>query len=210
MKFNCVNTKHGCTATLPENDLKDHESECFFRLVPCPHPARGACLEKVIFRDVIQHYETVHEKMEKENVSETISLSLNDIGVSGKGCYTGPQKFCVKNRVFLLSGKTQSLIRYRWLQLLGSPNEAKHFSYTLKYFGENVTNTFEGKVASIDDTCRGVLDAGKYFAYPQSDFVSQFMDKNGELKVSLKIRNLKEEAKDENYESGISEDDDEK
>merc|ERR1711862_173851 len=101
-------------------------------------------------------------------------------------------------------------IIHLWVHIIGTPNEAKHFSYTLKYLGENTTITFEGKVAAIDDTFEAIYDAGKYFAYPYWSFKSQFEDENRVFKVSLKIRNLKEEVKDENYESGISEDDDEK
>ena len=207
LKFNCVNTKHGCTVTLPENGLKDHESECFFRLVPCPHPWKGACQQKVIFRDVIPHYEKVHEKIEEKNTSEKIGLSFNDIGVSGKGCYTFPQKFCVKNRVFLLTGRTLSSTVYRWLQFLGSPNEASHFSYSLKFVSPKATNTFEGKVASIDEDFHSLYKAGKCFAIPHENFMAQFVDENRKFEYSLEIRNLKEEVKDENYESGISDDD---
>ena len=207
LKFNCVNTKRGCSVTIHENGLKDHESECFFRLVPCPHPSKGACHERVIFRDVIQHYENVHEKIEEQKTSGNICVTFSDIGVSGKACYIVPRKFCVKNRVFLLTGKAQSLIIYRWLQLLGSPNEARHFSYSLKFVSPKATNTFEGKVASIDEDFYSLYKAGKCFAIPHENFMAQFVDENRKFEYSLEIRNLKEEVKDENYESGISDDD---
>ena len=38
-------------------------------------------------------------------------------------------------------------------------------------------------------------------------FVAQFLDEENAYEYSLEIRNLKEEAKDENYESGISDND---
>ena len=37
--------------------------------------------------------------------------------------------------------------------------------------------------------------------------MAQFVDENRKFEYSLEIRNLKEEVKDENYESGISDDD---
>ena len=38
-------------------------------------------------------------------------------------------------------------------------------------------------------------------------FVVQFSDEERKFEYSLRIRNLKEEVKDENYESGISDND---
>ena len=90
--------------------------------------------------------------------------------------------------------------------MLGSPNEAKHFSYTLKLFGPKTTLTIDGKVAAIDESF-DTLSASKCFAYPHKTFITQFLDEENEFELSLEIRNLKEEVKDENYESGISDND---
>ena len=88
-----------------------------------------------------------------------------------------------------------------------SPNEAKHFSYTLKLFGPKTNLTIDGKVAAIDEPFHILAYTGKCFAYPHEMFVAQFLDEEKKYEYSLKIRNLKEEVKDENYESGISEND---
>ena len=208
LKFNCVNSKNGCNVTLTQNDLKDHESECFFRFVPCPHPFPVNCKTKeVIFRDVIEHYEKEHGELEEKNTSQTIGASFNDHGASGNDGYTAPQKFCVNNRMFILCGKHQSSNFYRWLYLHGSPNEAKHFSFTLKFDSPKATMTFEGKVAAFDENFHTLSKAGKCFAIPHGIFMDQFVDEDRKFKYILEIRNLKEEVKDENYESGISDDD---
>ena len=91
--------------------------------------------------------------------------------------------------------------------MLGSPNEAKHFSYTLKLFGPKSTLTTEQKVAAIDESFNTLSKAGKCFAYALKMFVAQFSDEERKFEYSLRIRNLKEEVKDENYESGISDND---
>ena len=88
--------------------------------------------------------------------------------------------------------------------MLGSPNEAKHFSCTLKLFGPKSEISFKGEVAAIDEPFESLYKAGKCFAIPYSAFKAQFWDENCVYKYSLEIRNLKEEAKDDNYESGIS------
>ena len=209
LKFNCINTirmdayypEHGCRETMDENALEKHESECIYRSVPCPLGLEREVVGKRTFQDVIQILEKREEIM-VDGEMKSIKLSKDD-------CVYVPDKLCVNQRMFILCGFVKNKIMHRWVHIIGTPNEAKHFSYTLKYFGKNATITFEGKVAAIDDTSRAIFEAGKYFAYPCRAFVSQFVDENGEFKVSFKIRNLKEEVKDENYESGISEDDDE-
>ena len=82
----------------------------------------------------------------------------------------------------------------------------RHFSYSLKFVSPKATNTFEGKVASIDEDFYSLYKAGKCFAIPHENFMAQFVDENRKFEYSLEIRNLKEEVKDENYESGISDD----
>ena len=93
------------------------------------------------------------------------------------------------------------------MQLLGSPIEANHLSYTLKFIGPKTTlSTFEGQVAAIDETFENLSSAEKCFGIPHD----QFVDEDRKYKYSLEIRNLKEEAKDENYESGVSDSEDSK
>ena len=208
LRFSCIHSKNGCKETLDENALMDHESECLFRLVSCPFYLADNCeTRKVIFRDFIQHYEEGHTKLELKNTLDKVELTFNKHGVSGRDCLYTPNKFCVNNQIFLFCGKHQNSIVYRWLYLHGSPNEAKHFSYTLKFESPKATTTFEGKVATIDEDFHTLSKAGKCFAIPHQLFMDQFVDENQKFEYSLEIRNLKEEVKDENYESGISDED---
>ena len=203
LEFNCPNTKHGCKEVLTENTFEDHVSECIYQLVLCPWNAMGkqGCKAEVTFQDVIQHFEKQHCKL---NVLKP-EQQWNEPGMTGKDSYLPPQKISVSNQMFLMCGKIESLIYYRWVYFLGSPIEAKHFSYTLKFHGKGTTNTFEGKVAAIDESFDKLT--GKCFAMPHKNFKAYFVDEDGKFEQSVEIRNLKEEAKDENYESGISDND---
>ena len=202
MKYNCINTKNGCKEVRDENALEDHEPECIYRLVPCLYNlfTHGCDCEKVTFQEVIQHYE-------KEENQKLISSGLKVKISLGWYCYYHPVKFNFNNQTFLLLAKTEDKVVYWWVSILGSPTEAKHFSYTLKMFGPKTTNTFEGPVAAIDESFATLSKGGKCFATPRKIFIAQVLDENSKFEYSLEIRNLKEEVKDENYESGISDND---
>ena len=206
MKFNCVNTKNGCQETHAENAFEDHESECIYRMVPCP------CKKHVVtFQNVIQHYEDEHlvagdtdQEMSSGNLSEKI---LTNCYLDEGDLCVRLTKFSLNNQTFLLAEQKIDETRYYWVYMLGSPMEAKHFSYTLKFFGQDSKLSFEGKVASIDESFWTISAAGKYFSIPHKQFSAQFFlhgDEENQYEYSLEIKNLKEEVKDENYESGIS------
>ena len=62
-------------------------------------------------------------------------------------------------------------------------------------------------MAAIDESFDDLSKAGKCFAIPVKTFSSQFVNEDKLYEYSLDIRNLKEDAMDENYESGISDND---
>ena len=215
MKYNCVNTKNGCKEVCDENTLEDHESGCIYRVIPslCNSlDLECECDGKATFQEVIQHYE------EKENVtldSKDLKVKYtddweNENCLSDEDCYLSPEKFTLNNQTFLLLGKTEDQIVYWWVSILGSPTEAKHFSYTLNLYGPKSTITFQGSVAAIDESFDTLYAAGKCFATPHKAFIAQVVDENsenGKYEYSLDIRNLKQEAMDEdNYESGVEDD----
>ena len=214
MKYNCGNTKNGCQEVLTETALEDHEAECIYRLVPCILKnalwvSYKKCNGKVTFRDVIQHYED-HEKVtleEWEELDLKIKHPITWPDLSGRNCYEDPMKITLNNQTFLLAEKTEDKLVYIWIYILGSPKDAKHFSFTLNFYGKNAEFSFKGKVAAIDECFDTLSKAGKCFTYPHKSFLDQLLNEENKFEYSLEIRNLKEEAKDENYESGISDND---
>ena len=63
-----------------------------------------------------------------------------------------------------------------------------------------VTCSFSNQVAPIDET----IDNAECLAISRKLFEKQLLLQNDKFKFSVKIRNLKEEVKDENVESGVS------
>ena len=166
----------------------------------CSKAFFNGCKKRVTFQKVIQHYEKRHDTLKELKTP----VAWNELAMSGRDCFFPLVKTSVTNRMFLLCSKTDSLIHYQWVYLLGSPNEAKHFSYTLKFNGLD-TITFQGRVASIDESFDTI--SGKCFSIAHKSFKAQIVNEDRKYEYSLIIRNLKEEAKDENYESGISDND---
>jgi len=208
MKYNCINTKNGCKEVRDENALEDHEPECIYRLVPCLcNSLTHECdCEKVTFHEVIHLLENVTLFDLKVKISCDWD---SEVILAGVYYYCHPRKFNLNNQTFLLlrNVKIEDEVENWWVSILGLPNEAKHFSFTLKFFGPKTTITFEGSVAAIDESFDTLYAAGKCFVIPHKAFIIQFLDEEKKYEYSLEIRNLKEEVKDENYESGISDND---
>ena len=218
LKFNCINTKNGCKEAFVENALDEHESECIYRLVPCPFDAiadDSDCRIKVTFQKVIQHYENQHLYKSDEVLPNLANIALskintwnmNKLALSGDDCFIDPQKCTLNNQTFLFAQKTDDKVVYKWVYILGSPTEAKNFSYTLKLIGRESEISFKGKVAAIDESFDTLLESGKCFAIPHRVLKAQFVDEDNNYEYSLEIQNLKEEVKDEHCESGISDND---
>ena len=114
-------------------------------------------------------------------------------------------KIELNGKQFILTGAiiNDTLIRL-WVYFLGSPKEAKHFSFVLKFYGSSSTNVYTGKVASIDESFESLYKTGKVFSFEKQVFFNQFLNEDGKYEYSFEIRNLKEEVKDENVDSGAS------
>ena len=217
LKFqvSCKNKKNGCQDTFSESALEEHEYGCIYRDVPCPFTAlmtTGQCKAKVLALNVVQHLEETHIKMDSSFLGKNKRrfYKFGDNGCKGIDCPSTAFNFEIEGRSFILVGKIKDKIHHRWVYIIGSPEEAKHFSFVFKLFGKNnpaVSNIFEANVSAIDESFDTLMDAGKCFSIPHRSFMAQFVDSDGTHEFSLDIKNLKEEVKDDNYESGISDTD---
>ena len=221
LKLNCCYLKNGCQEVLNESALEEHASKCVYRLVPCLKSALShshrKCDAKVTFKDAIQYYlgHTKKRHLEQNDLKVKLSVWLSEKDLDRLGDpekrfdrrFLNPIKFSLNHQTFILCMKIEDSVVYFWVYIVASPEEAKHFSYTLKLFGNKATNATEGKVAAIDESFDALFNAGKCFAISNKCFIAQILDEKGIFEMSLDIRNLKEEVKDENYESGISDND---
>ena len=95
-----------------------------------------------------------------------------------------------------------------WIQFLGSPNEAKNYTYRLEYYANDSsqrTFAYTAQVIPVDETCDSIIESVNCFEIPHEMMKARFMDKNGKFKYSVQIRNFKLEVKNFEFEveSGI-------
>ena len=90
--------------------------------------------------------------------------------------------------------------------MLGSQFEAKNYYYTLKFHGNDteVRNVYTGQVFSVDETSNSIIKGSKCLGINNNVIKTQFIGQNDGFSYSVSIRNMKEEVKDDNEESGIS------
>ena len=115
-------------------------------------------------------------------------------------------------KVFFVVGLVKNNFFYQWIQVLGSAHEAKNYSYTVVYKGQKNSSTptlsqADQPMLSIDETANSIIENGKCLGICLKYFKKNFLDEISRFHFDVKIRNMKEEFKDENVESGVSDTD---
>ena len=174
--------------------------------VECPNLSCGT---KVPFHQLIQHMETnKHYSRKLASMDVTHGPIPEQMFKDGEFCIQ-PCMIEYETNMFFITSLAKKGIFYQWIYFLGSPTEAKKYAYTLEYkdVAESERNmTYTGKVVSVDETRKTIQENYNCFSVAYGFFKAHFIDTDRKFKYSLKIRNLKEEVKDDNVESGISDD----
>ena len=220
MQFKCENLTRGCQETKEKEDMILHQTECIYRLVKCPSP-RTNCGSKVPFHDLLDHMKPDCTSGEREDQYNEFAYTFNSKRSDGewydskKIRWYNPKKITVKNKIFFSTIKIQDGVFYHWIHFYGSPIEAKNYFYTVEYYNDTktpeVTCSYSDQVVSIDETVDSIIENGNYFSISRRVLENKFFQEkhanekdNFFFKFSVKIRNLKEEVKDDNVESGVS------
>ena len=96
---------------------------------------------------------------------------------------------------------------FRWIYVLGDPDVAKNFYYHVKinYGGEDEM-TFSNQVRSLSEHYNDITKSFKAFFTPIIRVKEFLVDDSQRMVLEYQIRNKKEEAKDDEEESGTSDD----
>ena len=206
MKFKCENLPRGCHEMSDEENMTLHETECIYRLVKCPSTFCGS---EVPFHDLIDHMKKKKDfnKMFKTKTQEIVLSKIQSLSMV-PDFY--PIMFDIDSKLFFSILKVKEGAIYHWVHLVGSPFEAKNFSYVLEYPHEGqVSVKYFGQVMSVNEAADSIIEKGNCLGIPRKLFETKYMDQERNFKYLVTITNLKEEVKDDNVESGISDDEEE-
>ena len=172
-----------CSESHFRENINVHKSECARagRVVPCilaNYDGSKKCSLKTRYEDILLHYDSVHRRMPIIENGET-RTGGNRMKSDVTDHYAiWPKKTEAYGRVFIRSAIARNGVFYEWIQLLGSPSDAKEFIYSLEYKGPKSTHVYLGEVASIDDNLETIIATGKCSSIGFESFKYQFMDAN--------------------------------
>ena len=68
-------SKPGCIQEMKKSEIKDHEAECVFRLVPCP---KLSCKKMILFKNIVSHIKRNHKNRIQHLHESAIRPHLKD------------------------------------------------------------------------------------------------------------------------------------
>ena len=116
-----------------------------------------------------------------------------------------PKKFTAFNKTFFEVGILRNNLIYKWVYVLALPDEAKNYffhAYVKNSNGENVL-TYYDQVRSLVESHEEVIENENCFIIGVKQAKKFVKEDTKQVDFSMKIRNIKDEAKDEDEESGI-------
>jgi hypothetical protein len=185
-------------------ELEVHEVECVYRNINCPYLD---CKNKdVSFIGLGEHLKASHGDLKKIGKPR----SKDFIPMPDQGQVWIPEELVFCNRSFFTEvHRDAENSRHFWIYFHGTPEEAVHYSYKIKIIGRNGKKlTFRGNVFSLDfgETKKTIMASEDVFILDEK-FVKR-LQVDGQINFEINLVSDKEEIKDENVESGISDDDD--
>jgi hypothetical protein len=184
-------------------DLEVHEVDCVYRNINCPFLSCNA--KDASFIGLGDHLEANHgdlKKIGKSRSKDFIPMSDQEPAV------WIPQELGFRNRSFFTEVHRDAALKSRhfWIYFLGTPEEAVHYSYRIKIVGGNGKEImFKGEVYSLDETKKAILANEDVIIH---DNQLKRLQVDEEIKFEITLYSDKEEIKNEDVESGISDVDD--
>ena len=210
----CQHYMNGCREiSMNVEELEHHHGKCIYRPVFCPNIACQVQNVNVLFKDVIDHLGGVFHKngiIDDQLVfgkALVIKKSTGTFGVQAlqNGKHWIPGKITSScGAVFFTFGIIDNNTLYSWIVFYGSADEAMKYSYTTSVTSNRGEKfTFSGPVSTLDSRFETVITSGSLLTIG-IDAVKRSLNEEKQLEVVITIRNLKEEAKDDDVESGVS------
>merc|ERR1712062_429817 len=202
----CEYKSYGCQEILMKEDMMKHEQGCLLTPPYCPGLN---CTQRSTYHGLMKHVTQVHKGLDVIEKKKFVITSKIDASLkSQKLATTRISAFdCTFFEVGTITGVWSGQFMFKWIYILADPNVAKNFYYHVKIKNASgVELTFNDQVRSLSESYNDITGSFKAFFIPIAR-VKEFMDDNSQMVFEYQIRNMKEEAKDDNEESGISDSD---
>ena len=204
----CQNYKTGCRESkMNEDDLEHHQNKCIYRQVVCPNNCEDG---KVLFKDVIDHLKKCQPAVYEEKMSNgeenkfLVEYGTSKFGLKDKKSWSPGKMTTSCGAVFFNTAYTENKVMYFLICLMGSSDEAKKYSCTFSIKNEiGEKFIYSGPVHTIDKGKDDIIASGSLLMMGLNA-VKNSLNEEKSLEVEITIRNLKEEAKDDDMESGVS------
>ena len=151
----------------------------------------------------MEHLTEVHKGLDV--IEKKKFLITSKIGANLKSEKLATTRISAFNFTFFEVGVVTDQFMFRWIYILGDPDVAKNFDYHVKIKLGRFEQTFIGQVRSLSEYCYDITNSFEAFFMPIVR-MKKFLDADSKLVLEYQIRNMKDEAKDDNEESGISDD----
>jgi hypothetical protein len=197
LPLSCKFRKNGCSAVLTLESLLYHEVECQFRAIFCPVRECQKEVPRIVFKNLEDHLTEYHKDYRSENTSYIESYYK----YFSSWFTPSPTKLALNNaQFFLLMAMDEGPkdLVYIWVYYYGSPEEAKNYHCSIKLFGDGEEYIYNGPPRSLDESHDQIIRED----HALSLGCLRVLDES--IKYSVKISCPKDEVKDEDVESGIS------
>ena len=120
-----------------------------------------------------------------------------------------PYKIEFQDRIFYFARRIQDKQAFFWIYFYGSPEEALHYVYKMSLEFDEIVLSFKGRVISLDKSKEEITENEPTFNIGYNTLMKLQKESNArEMPITIKIENSKEEVKNENEESGLSDESD--
>jgi hypothetical protein len=200
----CKFTINGCQVMIMLEDLLVHEDDCVYRNIRCSFLN---CEDSVIFIGFHDHLKIKHEsmiKLEKATTEDQIVVQAEQQPTAPFVWY--PQQLTLHRRHFYSEVQRNARgVWFMWIYFHGTPLDARHYFFNIKVKGEGMDKiSFQGQVRSIDEDKETIM-LNETALICSEVLAKRLSGVEGKMNFTLSVWSDKDEIKDEDAESGISE-----
>ena len=199
----CKNKSNGCQEILMKEDMIKHEQGCLLTPPYCPDLN---CTQRSTYHGLMKHVTQVHKGLDVIEKEKFVITSKIDASLKPQKLAT--TRISAFDFTFFEVGVITNQHMFKWIYILADPDVAKNFHYQVivKINGGEVEMAFNNQVRSLSEHYNDITKSFKAFFMPIAK-VKEFLGDDSQMVLEYRIRNMKEEAKDDNQESGISDND---